>query len=119
MMKASVEIDSIEVTDSLIDVTYWISGIKESQSIIFKVGDFEKWLTRQRRVSTSAYWDHWDGQDHDDHGHQLFINDVESYLVYRVEMFQTVASRSVINSTARKPMTRVSKGASMNKGKSA
>ena len=118
-MKASVEIDSIEVNDSLMDITYWLSNEKRQQSIIFKVKDFENWLTRQRKVSASAYWDHWDVQDHNNPNHQLFINDVEAYLAYRVEMFQTVTSRSVIQSTERKPMTRVSKSASVNKGKSA
>ena len=113
------EIDNIEVSNSSIELTYWLSGHKKSQSIIFRIEDFEKWLLDERKISISAYWDHWDLQDFVKPSNQLFVEDMKSYLAYRIGMFNIKSSRAVISDTERKPMTRVSNSSSASKGKSA
>ena len=118
-MVESFEIDNIEVSDSSIELTYWLSGHKDKQSIMFRMDDFEKWLIGERKISLSAYWDRWDIQDMLNPANQLFLDDMKSYLAYRIEMFNVRSSRVAISDIARKPMTRVSKSSATSKGKSA
>ena len=118
-MMESFEIDNIEVGSSFIELTYWLSGNKDKQSILFRKEDFEKWLIGERTVSISAYWDRWDIRDMMNPANQLFLDDMKSYLAHRIEMFSVRSSGVAISDIARKPMTRVSKSSSARKGKSA
>ena len=101
------EIDHIEVSDNIIEVTYWLSEFNEKQILVTKVIDFEKWLTNQRDISISAYWDQWDSIKEDDISNQIVIKDIKQYLIYRFGLDKSVPVKHQVFSN-KKPMTRVS-----------
>lgn len=105
----SVEIDNIEVTDSVVSVYYWISGYNDLNSVMFSTGDFESWLQRQRKVSISAYWDHWDSQNVRESNRQIVLDDVKRYLLFRFKMIRHPKHKPGLSYSDKKPMTRVSK----------
>jgi hypothetical protein len=116
----SFEIDAIEVADSKMEVTYWIPGQNDLQSIIFKTKDFEKWLIQQRNISMDAYWDHWDSNNEEDQlSYQIAIDDIAQYLNYRIGMFRHKAEKPTVSLADIKPMTRVTQKGMSQKGKSA
>ena len=100
------EIDHVEVSGKNIDVTYWLSEFNDKQSVAFKIQDFEKWLTGQRNVSISAYWDHWDSINEDDISNQIVIRDIKQYLSYRFGLDRSIPVKHQPYSD-KKPMTRV------------
>ena len=103
-----IEIDNIEVSDSNIDVTYWVSGCKAVQQISFKTGDFEKWLTSHRNTSVHAYWDHWDSMVLNQMGSMILYQDMKQYLGDRWKIFNRVTGQNVRDLSVKKPMSRVS-----------
>jgi len=101
------EIDHIEVSDNNIEVTYWLSGFNDKKSVITKIDDFENWLSGQRDVSISAYWDHYDYINGDAISNQIVIRDIKQYLSYRFGLDKSISIKNQTYSD-KKPMTRVS-----------
>jgi len=104
-----IEIDNIEVTDEVLKITYWISGYKELQSVIFFTEDYQKWLQNNRAISIDAYWDHWDKALNQGLASKIVHEDLKQYLLFRYGMVRPQIDQSAPSYTDKKPMTRVSK----------
>jgi len=108
MVMEYIEIDSIEVSDSNIDVTYWLPGFKVVQQLSFKTSDFEEWLTSYRNTSVNAYWDHWDSLILDEMRSVILYQDMKQYLGNKWQTFNPAATQNVRGLSTKKPMTKVS-----------
>ena len=113
------EIDYIEVSDDVIDVSYWLPDHNDRQSTIFRIQEYEQWLLGQRDVSLSAYWDQWDPQALDSLSYQIVLDDVGQYLGFKFDMFKSAVQRPVSRYANKKPMTRVSDTGGQSGSKSA
>lgn len=102
------EIDTVEVTDSYVEVTYWISNVKEVQQVAFKLSSFEKWLIDTRNISLRSYWDHWDTLILNELDSVILYQDMKHYLWHRFEMLKPNTANSTSHYLDRKPMKRVS-----------
>jgi hypothetical protein len=102
------EIDHIEVSDHIIDVSYWIPDHNDKKSAIFRIQEYEHWLLGQRDVSLSAYWDQWDPKALDSPSYQIVLDDVRQYLGFKFDMFKLSYEKTAPAYSDKKPMTRVS-----------
>ncbi len=107
MIMDHIEIDNIEVFDSYIEVSYWLSNIDEVQQVAFKISNFEDWLSKNRSTSVSSYWDHWDTIILNELDSVILYEDMKHYLWYRFDMV-TTKEKSPVKYVSKKPMHRVS-----------
>ena len=105
-MSNQFSIDHIEVSDSLIEVFYWISFNPERESLLFKTKEFEAWLSDQREI-TSDYWSHWKPEENSEPEHYQIWMDIEQYFIHKMQaLSQSVIPEYML--TSKKPMSKVS-----------
>ena len=105
-MSTQFSIDHIEVSDSLIEVFYWISHKPVRESLLFKTGEFEAWLSGQREIAAD-YWSHWRPEENSEPEHYQIWMDIEQYFMHKMQaLSQSVVPDHILAS--KKPMSRVS-----------
>lgn len=111
-------IDQIEISDQLIEVRYWVNQEKSTQSVLFRVPEFEHWLSQVRSVSWNTYWDNWQPLSPQGYAHRIIGGDIERFFQYKMSIMGE--GEGINFSQHQRPMHRVGKsGKSDNKSQTA
>jgi len=79
-------IDQIEISDQFIEVRYWVNQQKNAQSVLFRVPEFEHWLSQVRSVSWPTYWDNWQPLNPRGYAHRIIGGDIQRFFEYKMSM---------------------------------
>jgi hypothetical protein len=100
-----LSIDHIQVTDQLIDINYWVGNEKTSQSVLFRVTEFEHWLSNVRKISWDSYWENWQPKTPNTYNHRIVTDDIQRFFDYKMGV--TAPQQQPLLSDLKRPMHKV------------